>query len=82
MLSSCQPRGGCVRSVTVYPSDFGMERMSREDVEGPAELVQGEETEEVGRIVCYNMHQNMKFRQGVYRNLLLQQYNLLCKSYL
>ena len=30
-----------------------MERMSREDVEGPAELVQGEETEEVGRIMYY-----------------------------
>ena len=30
-----------MHSVTIYPSDFGLERMSQEDIAGPVELVEG-----------------------------------------
>ena len=46
MFSSWQPRDGCVHSVTVYPSDFGLERISREEMEGPSELTQGDDVHE------------------------------------
>lgn len=35
VFSSFLPTGGRVRNVTVYPSEFGKERMEREEVEGP-----------------------------------------------
>ena len=34
-LSSSLPRGGFIKSVTVYPSEFGLERMKQEDTVGP-----------------------------------------------
>ena len=37
-LSSFKPQGGSVLSVTLFPSDFGLERMKSEDTAGPAEL--------------------------------------------
>ncbi|XP_065835027.1 ESF1 homolog isoform X2 [Oscarella lobularis] len=39
LLSSFKPTGGVVTSVKIYPSEFGLERMSAEDRVGPAELV-------------------------------------------
>ena len=42
LLSSFKPPGGAVQSVSIFPSDFGLERMRREDVEGPGRLVGGE----------------------------------------
>lgn len=35
VFSSFLPTGGRVRKVSVYPSEFGRERMEREEVEGP-----------------------------------------------
>ncbi|KAF7591106.1 pre-rRNA-processing protein esf1 [Aspergillus hancockii] len=35
VFSSFVPAGGRVRKVTVYPSEFGKERMEREETEGP-----------------------------------------------
>lgn len=35
VFSSFLPTGGRVRNVAVYPSEFGKERMEREEVEGP-----------------------------------------------
>ena len=35
VFSSFLPRGGSIRRVAIYPSQFGKERMEREDVEGP-----------------------------------------------
>ena len=51
LFSSFKPRGGSIEKVTVYPNDFGLERLAREEVEGPSELVHcgsGEEEEGEG----------------------------------
>ena len=45
LLSSFKPQGGTIHSVSIYPSDFGLERMGREDIQGPVELVEGEGVE-------------------------------------
>ncbi|RXN09195.1 ESF1-like protein [Labeo rohita] len=38
LFSSFKPKGGVVLSVTIYPSEFGKERMSAEQTQGPLEL--------------------------------------------
>ena len=48
LFNSFKPQGGIVHSITVYPSDFGLERMAEEDIAGPVELVEGGEGEEGG----------------------------------
>ena len=48
LFNSFKPQGGIVHSVTIYPSDFGLERMAEEDIAGPVELVEGGEGEEGG----------------------------------
>lgn len=35
LFSSFAPQGGRIEKVSIYPSEFGKERMKREDVEGP-----------------------------------------------
>lgn len=34
-LISFVPKGGSIKSVTIYPSEFGKERMQKEEIEGP-----------------------------------------------
>ncbi|XP_058824854.1 ESF1 homolog [Topomyia yanbarensis] len=38
MLSSFLPRGSTILSVTIYPSEFGKQRMKEEEEQGPQEL--------------------------------------------
>ena len=37
------PRGGLIKRVTVYPSDFGLQRMQEEEQYGPRAAFAGEE---------------------------------------
>ncbi|XP_051716800.1 ESF1 homolog [Ctenopharyngodon idella] len=39
LFNSFKPKGGVVLSVTIYPSEFGKERMNAEQTQGPLELV-------------------------------------------
>lgn len=41
LFTSFCPRGGSIRRVTIYPSEFGKERMAEEVLKGPRELVSG-----------------------------------------
>ena len=38
-LTSLKPQGGSIIQVTVFPSDFGLERIKNEDLQGPTELI-------------------------------------------
>ncbi|XP_067297028.1 ESF1 homolog [Pseudorasbora parva] len=39
LFNSFKPKGGVVLSVTIYPSEFGKERISAEKTQGPLELI-------------------------------------------
>ncbi|XP_065890396.1 ESF1 homolog [Dysidea avara] len=38
LFNSFKPQGSVIVSVMIYPSDFGLERMANEEIEGPVEL--------------------------------------------
>ncbi|XP_057329046.1 ESF1 homolog [Microplitis mediator] len=40
LFTSFLPPGGLVRSVTIYPTEFGLERMKEEDIKGPIEITE------------------------------------------
>ena len=48
LLNSFKPAGASIHSVTVYPSDFGLERMAKEDIQGPVGLGGGENSSDEG----------------------------------
>nr|XP_033325917.1 ESF1 homolog [Megalopta genalis] len=40
LFNSFLPSGGIIRSVTIYPSEFGLQRMKEEEITGPKELIE------------------------------------------
>lgn len=40
LFNSFLPTGGFIRSVTIYPSEFGLQRMKEEEIKGPTELTE------------------------------------------
>ena len=45
VLRSFLPKGGEIKSVAVYPSDFGIERMKQEEIHGPVGLFDDKDKE-------------------------------------
>uniref|UniRef100_A0ACD5V8B3 Uncharacterized protein n=1 Tax=Avena sativa TaxID=4498 RepID=A0ACD5V8B3_AVESA len=48
VMTSCVPKGGRVLSVSVYPSEFGLECMNIETTQGPSALIGADEDEDDG----------------------------------
>lgn len=46
LFTSFLPPGGLVRSVTIYPTEFGIERMKEEDIKGPIEITEAKKTQD------------------------------------
>ena len=47
LLNSMKPIEGTIKKITVYPSDFGLERMKVEDLEGPREIWKEQTVDEI-----------------------------------
>ena len=43
LFNSFLPTGGLINRITIYPSEFGLQRMKEEEVKGPTELVESKQ---------------------------------------
>lgn len=67
LFNSFVPQGSLIKSVAIYPSEFGKERMKEEEVKGPIELVEEklenpEEDEENEEGSKYHMEKLRKYQ--------------------
>ncbi|CAH1262673.1 ESF1 [Branchiostoma lanceolatum] len=46
VFNSFKPTGGVVKSVKIFPSEYGAKRLQEEDLQGPAELLGGDDNNE------------------------------------
>lgn len=46
LFNSFLPTNGYIKSVTIYPSEFGLKRIQEEDIKGPVELMESNDDEE------------------------------------
>lgn len=46
LFNSFKPQGSIIHSVKIYPSDFGLQRMAVEEIEGPVELTRDKSDDE------------------------------------
>ncbi|XP_076752276.1 ESF1 homolog [Xylocopa sonorina] len=47
LFNSFLPTGGFIHSVTIYPSEFGLQRMKEEEIKGPTELTADNKEREI-----------------------------------
>ncbi|PGH02953.1 hypothetical protein AJ79_07490 [Helicocarpus griseus UAMH5409] len=69
VFSSFLPPGGSIKKVSVYPSEFGRERMEREEMEGPPKEIfarkKGEESDEGGSSEEDEEEEEEKIKQSI-----------------
>ncbi|KAJ1913143.1 pre-rRNA-processing protein esf1 [Mycoemilia scoparia] len=84
-FSAFKPDGGAIKSVTIYPSEFGKERMKKESVEGPPQEVFGgskkgkevesgseEDSESEVDLVAQQVEEGSEFNQTALRKYELE----------
>lgn len=66
LFNSFLPQGGIIKSVVIYPSEFGKQRLQEEEVKGPIELVEEkldqDEDEENEEGAKYHMEKLRKYQ--------------------
>ncbi|XP_076662015.1 ESF1 homolog isoform X2 [Halictus rubicundus] len=69
LFNSFLPSGGIIRSVTIYPSEFGLQRMKEEEITGPKELIEMSNKEDID-------NENEDEEGSTYQMEKLRQYQL------
>lgn len=80
LFNSFIPPTGSIKSITIYPSKFGLERMKEEEIKGPIELVDSKaETEELDNEEGAKFHME-KLRQYQLNRLKYYYAVVVCDS--